>query len=362
MTRTPTPPAPPPPASDPAGAAAWIEYYYARGWSDGLPLVPPTRASVDAMLAAAGLAPDTLLGSIPERNAELPAEKVAINAVMAGCLPAYFPVLVAACRGLCRPEFFYHGPATSTGGSSIALIVNGPIVQALGINSGNNAFGPGWRPNATIGRALRLVMMNVLNTRPGLLDRATLGTPGKYALCFAENEADLLWEPFHVSRGQAPGTSAVTLYANNSLAGIYNQFAAEPEPLLRQLAEAVCNVAVPNVYGFNETLIVLAGEHTAVLRKAGWSRRQVQAFIQTHARRTVADFKRAARLPGALRPEDETTWRQTLEAPEDLHIVCAGGGGGSWSACLPGWGKKWTRAVTEPIPLPIAEARPASNP
>jgi hypothetical protein len=343
---------PPPPASDPRDAAAWIETYYARGWSDGLPLVPPTRESVAAMLAAAGLRPDAVLGRIAERNAVLPAEKAAINAVMAGCRPEYFPVVAAACRGLCRPEFFYHGPATSTGGSSIALIVNGPIAGALEINSRHNAFGPGWRANATIGRALRLVMMNVLNTRPGLLDQATLGTPGKYALCFAENEADCVWEPFHVSRGFRPDQSTVTLYANNSLYGIYNQLAAEPEPLLRELADAVCNLATPNVYGFNETLIVLAGEHANLLRRSGWSRRRVQEFILAHARRTVADFKRAGRLPGAVVPADETTWRHTLRAPEDLLIVFAGGPAGSWSACLPGWGTKWTRAVTEPIQVP----------
>jgi hypothetical protein len=342
----------PPPSSDPREAAAWIETYYARGWSDGLPLVPPTREAVDATLAAAGLQPDALLGEIAERNAVLPAEKVAINAVLAGCRPEYFPVLVAACRGLCHPDFFYHGPATSTGGSSIALIVNGPIAAELGINAGHNAFGPGWRANATIGRALRLVMMNVLNTRPGLLDRATLGTPGKYSLCFAENEADCIWEPFHVWRGFRREQSTVTLYANNSLYGIYNQLAAEPEPLLRELADAICNLATPNVYGFNETLIVLAGEHSAVLRQSGWSRREVQTFLMEHARRTVADFKRAGRLPGAVTPADEHTWRHTIQAPEDLLIVCAGGPAGSWSACLPGWGNKWTRAVTIPIERP----------
>ena len=339
----------PPPDSDPRDAAGWIEYYYSRGWSDGLPLVPPSRQSVQAMLDAGGVAGDTLLGEIPERHARLPADKVAINAVMAGCRPEYFPVLIAAVKGLCDPAFFYHGPAASTGGSSIALIVNGPIAARLDINAGDNAFGPGWRANATIGRALRLVMMNVLNTRPGLLDRATLGTPGKYTFCFAEREAQHPWEPFHVWRGFRREESTVTLYANNSLYGLYNQLAASPEPLLLGFADAICNLATPNVYGFNETLLVLAGEHTAVLRKAGWSRLQVQEFLIAHARRRVADFKRAGRLPGARAPRDEETWRYVIEKPEDLLIVCAGGAAGSWSACLPGWGNKWTRSVTVPI-------------
>jgi hypothetical protein len=338
-----------PPSSDPATAAEWIEFYYQQGWSDGLPLVPPSEESVQAMLAAGGLTGDEVLGTIDERNAIIPAEKVAINAVMAGCLPEYFPVVLAAVQALCHPEFHYHNPATSTGGSGLALIVNGPIGPALGINATNNVFGPGARANATIGRALRLVMMNVLNTRPGLLDKATLGTPAKYTLCFAENEVGHPWVPLHVERGFRPEESTVTLYASNTLMGIYNQLASTPEPLLLEFADAVCNLATPNFYGFNQTLIVLAGEHAEVLRRSGWSKRQVQEFTIQHARRTVADLKRAARLPGEIQPEDETAWRYVMNRPEDLLIVCAGSQGGSWSACLPGWGNKWTRSITVPI-------------
>lgn len=212
-----------PAPTDPATAAAWIEFYYQQGWSDGLPLVPPTEESVQAMLTAGGLIADEIIGTIAERNAIIPAEKVAINAVMAGCLPEYFPVVLAAVQALCHPDFHYHNPATSTGGSGLAIIVNGPIGPALGINSTNNAFGPGVRANATIGRALRLVMMNVLNTRPGFLDRATLGTPAKYTFCFAENEVNHPWTPLHVERGFRPEESTVTLYASNTLMGVYNQ-------------------------------------------------------------------------------------------------------------------------------------------
>jgi hypothetical protein len=227
--------------------------------------------------------------------------------------------------------------------------VHGPIARAVGVNAGNNAFGQGHRANATIGRAVRLVMMNAMNTRPGLLDRATLGTPGKYSFCFAEADEDHPWEPLHVARGQAPGTSAVTVYASNSLYQVYNQLAATPEPLLLCFADALSNLGGPNMRGFGEALVVLAGEHTEVLRQSGWSRRAVQQFIVDHARRRVADFKRAARLPGAPTAADETTWRSLFEAPEDILLVCAGGRAGSWSACLPGWGKKWSRSVTVPI-------------
>jgi hypothetical protein len=326
--------------------AELIEAYFERGWTDGLPVTPPTEKSVADMLAAAELHGDQILGVIAERNTVVIARKVAINAVMAGCRPEYMPVVVAAIEGLCRPEFAYHGPASSTGGSAMVIIVNGPIAKTLGVNSGNNAFGQGTRANATIGRAVRLTMMNVMNARPGLLDRATLGNPGKYSFCFAENEDDHPWEPLHVERGLRRDQSAVTVYASNSLYQVYNQLAAAPEPLLLCFADALANLGVPNVRGFNQSLLVFAGEHSEVLRKSGWSKWDVKRFLVERARRRVADYKRATRLPGAITPVDESTWRQVFEDPGDLLVVCAGGRAGSWSACLPGWGKKWTKAVT----------------
>jgi hypothetical protein len=192
-------------------------------------------------------------------------------------------------------------------------------------------------------------MMNALNTRPGLLDRATLGNPGKYSFCFAENEDGHPWEPLHVERGLRSDQSAVTVYASNSLYQVYNQLAATPEPLLLCFADALANLGVPNVRGFNQSLVVFAGEHSDVLRQSGWSKRDVKQFLVERARRTVADYKRAGRLPGPIAPADESTWRNVFEDPDDLLVVCAGGRAGSWSACLPGWGKKWTRAVTVPI-------------
>jgi len=339
----------PEPGPDPAEL---IEAYFARGWTDGLPVVPPTERAVGAMLAAAGLEADDVVGELPERGAVVTAGKLAINAVLAGCLPEYLPVVVAAVRGLCDPLFAYHGPASSTGGSAIVLVVNGPVARRLGINAGNNAFGQGVRANATIGRAVRLAMMNLLNTRPGLLDRATLGTPGKYTFCFAENEEEHPWQPLHVERGFLPGQSAVTLYASNSLCQVYNQLAATPEPLLLCLADALCNLGTPNLRGYNESMVVLAGEHAALLGRRGWSKRDVQAFLVRHARRTVADLKRAGRRPGALEAGDDRRWKHAFERPEDVLIVCAGGLAGSWSACLPGWGNRWTRSVTVPVEAP----------
>jgi hypothetical protein len=327
--------------------AALIEAYYERGWTDGLPVVPPSDESIAAMLGGAGLDGSETVGAIVERGVVVGAEKLAINAVMAGCRPEYFPVVVAGVRGLCHPDFAYHGPASSTGGSAMVLIVSGPIGRRIGINAGNNAFGQGTRANATIGRAVRLAMMNVMSTRPGLLDRATLGNPGKYSFCFAESDTRHPWEPLHVERGLHVEQSAVTVYASNSLCQVYNQLAAEPEPLLRCFADALCNLGTPNLRGFNQSLVVLAGEHADVL--GTWSKAEVREFLVGHARRTVADLKRAGRRPGAVEPGDETTWKHAFERPEDIILVRAGGEAGSWSACLPGWGNKWTRSVTVPI-------------
>jgi hypothetical protein len=301
------------------------------------------------MLDASGLRADAVIGEIAGRNTVVTAEKVAINSVMAGCRPDYMPVVVAAVRGLCHPDFAYHGPASSTGGSAMVLVVNGPITRRLGINAGNNAFGQGWRPNATIGRAVRLTMMNVMQTRPGLLDRATLGTPGKYTFCFAENEDESPWPPLHVERGFAREQSTVTVYASNSLYQVFNQLAATPEPLLLCFADALSTLGAPNVRGFNQSLIVFAGEHAEILQRSGWSKDDIRRFLVERARRTVADYKRAGRLPGEIVSADESTWRHMFDDPRDILIVAAGGRAGAWSATLPGWGKKWTQAVTTAV-------------
>ena len=332
--------------------AELVEAYYERGWTDGLPVVPPTEKSVAEMLAGAALRAEDIIGEIPDRHVVVTAWKLALNAVLAGCRPEYLPVVVAAIRGLCHPDFAYHGPASSTGGSAIVLVVNGPITRTVGINSGNNVFGQGARANATIGRAVRLIMMNVMNTKPGLLDRATLGNPGKYSFCFAENEENHPWEPLHVERGFRPEQSAVTVYASNSLYQVYNQLASTPEPLLLCFADALCNLGSPNVRGYNQSLIVFAGEHAEMLQQSGWRKRDVRAFLVQRARRTIADLKRAGRRPGDVEPGDETTWKHAFERPDDLLIVCAGGRAGAWSACLPGWGNKWTRSVTTLVEIP----------
>jgi hypothetical protein len=334
-------------------AADLIEAYYQRGWTDGMPVVPPTEASVGAMLAAAGLKGAEVIGEIPDRNARVTADKVAINAVLAGCRAEYMPVVVAAVKGLCHPDYGYHGPATSTGGSAAVLIVNGPIAKRLDINGKDNALGQGWRANATIGRAIRLVMMNAINTRPGALDRSTLGNPGKYSFCFAENEEESPWEPLHVERGHRREDSTVTVFAAEGHIQVYNQLSADPEQLCRTMADAMANLGSIGIVSNAQIAVIWAGEHVDIFRRAGWNKRQVKECLHRLARRTVADIKRGGRLAGPVTPEDEQTWRHVVRSVDDLIVVHAGGKAGSFSACLPGWGGiAATRSVTMPIVAP----------
>ena len=331
----------------PSKAQALIELYFQKGWTDGLPVVPPSHDSVDAMLAAAHLSESDVVGEIPSRNARITADKVAINAVLAGCLPEYMPVVVAAVKGICHPDYNYHGPATSTGGAAAAIIVNGPIVKHLGINARDNAFGPGFRPNATIGRAVRLLMMNAISTRPGMLDRSTLGNPGKYTLCFGEDEEKSPWEPLHVERGFRPEESTATVFATEGTLQIYNQLSSDPEELCITMADAMANLGSMNIIGQQDFVVVFAGEHQEIFRKSGWSKDQVKQCLFDHACRTISDIKKAGRMPGPIHKNDETSKRHVVRKPGDILVISAGARAGAFSACLPGWGShSMTRSIT----------------
>jgi hypothetical protein len=333
-------------------AVELIELYYQRGWTDGLPVIPPSETSINAMLSQMGLGKDEVVGEIPARNLKITAEKVAINVVLAGCLPEYMPVVTAAVRGICHPDFGYHGPATSTGGAAIAIIVNGPVGRRIGINAKDNAFGPGFRPNATIGRALRLLMMNTVDTRPGRLDRSTLGNPGKYSLCFAEDEEDSPWEPLHVERGFKPEESTVTVFATEGPHQIYNHLSKDPETLCITMADAMANLGSMNIIGQQDIAVIFAGEHQNIFRQSGWNKTQVKDCLFNHACRSIAEIKKAGRMPGPIEPQDEGKWRHVVRKPEDILVISAGARAGAFSACLPGWGaSNMTRSVTIRVPF-----------
>lgn len=328
-----------------------IEFYFAKGWTDGLPIIPPTETSIQAMLDAVALSPDHKITFIEHRNVSATAEKVAINAVMAGCKPEYMPVIVAVLEAIGDPLWSYHGPATSTCGAAVFILVNGPIARELEINYGDNLFGPGWRANATIGRAVRLVMRNVIGTLPGRLDRSTLGHPGKYTFCIAENEEESPWPPVHVERGFRPEQNAITILAALAPHQFYNQLSNTAEEVLTT-ACAQMRIS-PGISGQPEYVLIIAGEHMEIIAKEGWSKNDIKQFCFEHTKTSIAELKRIQVIPGRILQEDENTLRSLVPTPEDFIVVAAGGRAGAFSCYIPGWsGKRSSQSVTKEIRQP----------
>ena len=338
----------------PSDAAGQIEYCYTRGWTDGLPVVPATRPLVDAMLGMGGLRGEDVVAEMPSRKVSVTAEKVAINAVMAGCKPEYMPVVIAAVKALATPEFGLHHVASALSGPTIMVLVNGPIARTLEVNATNNVFGPGARANATIGRVLRLVLLNCLQYRPGLSDRATMGTPGKYTCCIAENEESHPWEPWHVERGFSPGESTVTLVAASTMIQVWNY--GDHEQLLRAIGDALSFTGSIAFLGQTPGAVIFGGEHAELLRASGWSKKQIREFVVRHAGRSVADLKRAGRIDGRIEPGDEQEMRYAMDTPEELMLICAGSPIGALTMVLPGFGSSKTAGRSPPVRIEAPSA------
>ncbi|HYS17696.1 MAG TPA: hypothetical protein VET45_12300 [Candidatus Binatia bacterium] len=325
-----------------------VEFCFQQGWTDGLPVVPPTPDRVSAMLGAARLDPKQQIAFITHRSVSVTAEKIAVNAVMAGCKPGYMPVVVAAVEGIGDPAWSYHGPGTSTGGAAVLVIVNGPIAKELEINAGDNLFGPGWRANLTIGRALRLVMRNVCGSLPGLLDRGTLGHPGKLSYVIAENEGESPWTPLHVERGFRPEQSTVTVMAAESPHQFYNQLSPDAEGVLTTLADAMQRSGGAGRQP--QYVVTLAGEHMRTIAGSGWGKKEIRQFLFDHTQNSHAHLKRTNRIPGAVQPGDDTKLRPLVAAPDDILVVAAGGRAGAFSAFIPGWGgARSSQATTKEV-------------
>ena len=325
-----------------------IEFCFQQGWTDGLPVVPPTAERVAALLEVARLDPKQEIGFVTHRAVSVTAEKVAINAVMAGCRPEYMPVVVAAVEGIVDPRWSYHGPGTSTAGAAVLMIVNGPIARALDINAGDNLFGPGWRANLTIGRAVRLVMRNVCGSIPGTLDRGTLGHPGKLSYVIAENEADSAWTPLHVERGFRAEQSTVTVMAAEAPHQFYNQLSSGAEGVLTTLCDDMRISG--NVMGQPHYALVIAGEHMRTIAGDGWDKKRIRQFVWENTQNSHAHLKRTQRMTGPLQPGDETKLRPLVATPDDILVVAAGGRAGAFSGYIPGWASaKSSQAVTKEV-------------
>jgi len=329
------------------------ELYQQKGWTDGLPIVPPTEERIWACLEAVALAPTAIVGIEHVRQRPISAEKVAINAVMAGCLPTYMPVVVAILRAMCQEPFNLHGSAASTGGSAPFIVVNGPIRQTLGMNATHNVLANGHRANASIGRAIRLVLMNVLGYIPGQLDRSTLGHSGKFTCCIAEDEEDSAWLPLAQERGVLPGQSAITVMASEAPRQILNEWTQNPEEILETFAaEMRHNMLTYSVWSGNYALII-PKQLRELLLAAGWSKQDVREYIFRAARVLRRDWATVGKANIVHRrggPEQEFT---ALRSPDDLLVIAAGGPAGGFGAVLPPWLGAQSQAITQRIDLPL---------
>jgi hypothetical protein len=331
-------------------ALAAMEACYKRGWTDGLPVVPPTAEAIRAMLRGAKAAPDRVVGEF--RSQPITAEKVAINAVMAGCLPAHFPIVVAAVRGVLDERFGLHGAAASTQSACTMVIVNGPAAQAAGMNGRDNALGPGNRANATIGRAVRLVIQNACGMRPGLLDRGAIGTPGRYTCCLAEDEANSPWRPLHEERGLPQASSAVTVFAGWGVHQFSDHLSRTAEGILNVAADSMRAFGTGNCVGQGECVVLLCPEHRETIAKDGWDKKAIREHLFQHARRSLADLKRGSQRAGQAEPGDEEKLVPFARTPDSIFVVAAGGLGGRFSAWIPGFTSyNACRAITVPIDL-----------
>jgi hypothetical protein len=310
-----------------------IEYYFNQGWTDGLPVVPPTVERVREFLDFAGRSPSEIVGTEPTKGRVITAEKVAINAVMAGCLPEYLPVVIAAIEAMSEPKFNLHAMTVSTMGAAVLMLVNGPITSQIGLNSGVSVFGPGHRPNATIGRAIRLIISNVTGSVSGVLDKATLGHAGKYTWCIAEAEGVSPWEPLHVERGLAADQSAVTVFAGLSPTQVSNHLGHDPEAILTSFGDAMFAAG----HSQSEIVIVLCPEHIGYLKSAGWSKKQVKEFLFKRSQRKVSEWVQAGTIPDTT-SEDAESLKAVGRSPDSITVVAAGGPAGAFSAIIPLWG------------------------
>jgi len=310
---------------------------FARGWSDGLPLVPPIEERVLRMLDGTSRDPQEVLGLVPPDLAPATVEKIVINAVMAGCKPEYLPVVLAAVEAVLEDEFAMHGVLATTMFVGPVVVVNGPIRQRIGMNAKGNALGQGNRANAGIGRALQLVIRNIGGGRPQEVDRATLGNPGKYTYCFAEDEEGSSWEPLAVERGVAPGRSAVTVFAGFGLQGVVDQKSRDPDSLSRSFAESLKAIHSVKLAPACDAMLVVCPEHHRTFKEAGWSKarlyEELYRLCEIPGDELVAGAKGIAEGgPASLAGKTVNKFR-----PGGLLIVRAGGEAGMFSGIIGGW-------------------------
>ncbi len=331
-----------------------IQFCYDQGWTDGLPVIPQTEDRVLAMLAGTPLAPSTMIAKIAPSWAKATVEKIAVNSVMAGCLPTFMPVIIAAVRAMTNPALNLNGMQCSTHLSTPLVVVNGPARIELGMNSGANVFGQGNRANATIGRAIKLILTNIGRAIPGVTDKATLGHPGKYTYCIAENEEQSPWDPLHVERGLKREQSAVTVFGCEAPHNVNNQASQNAHDLAFTIADTMATLGKNMFYAQGEVMLVVCPSHAETIANDGWSKQHLKEFLYEKARKPVRLVKLGGLYgrevkrnfwPRWVNRDDENEMVPLVRRPSEITIVVAGGAG-RHTAFLPGWA---TPSVTVPV-------------
>jgi hypothetical protein len=329
------------------------ELFYERGWTDGLPIVPPTEERVKPMLRAAGAGPDTVVGTIDPMKGQATVAKIAANAVMAGCRPEYMPVLIAAVQIIADSAFNLLGVATTTNPDTPMIIVNGPIARQLNINSGTNALGRGWRANATIGRALQLIVNNIGGSWPGVTDMSCLGQPGEFSMCLAENEEKNPWEPLHVELGYPKEANVVTVVAAE---GIHNLVGIgyDSEGFLSLVADHLAGMGRATR---STVLLFVASDTAAMLARDGWTKEKIRQFIYEHGRMPFAKYKK--RFIDTNKAKGVPDWVLETSDPDamipvpfvDNLLILVSGGTGEKSMIVPTWSAT-KKVLSQEVKLP----------
>jgi hypothetical protein len=330
-----------------------FQLFQARGWIDGLPFIPPKEERVAKMLAYAGRDAKEVFAILPPRWGEATVEKMAVNAVMAGCLPQYFPVVLTAVAAMAEEAFNLYAVQATTHPCSPLILINGPLAKELNINGRYNALGQGWRANATIGRAVRLILLNIGGGEPGVLDRATVGQPGKYSYCLAENEAENPWTPLHVGKGFSKDDSTVTVFGAEAPHNINDHRSTSARDILKTIVHTIAVPGCNNALTGGEFLLLLGPEHAATIAGDGFSKEDVKKFLYEEARVLVEHFPDVSwQWIRQMRPQ----WAEVIDKKgkiplvdrwEEIQIAVAGGAG-KHSAFIPTFGatKPVTRAIT----------------
>lgn len=329
-----------------------LEACYERGWTDGLPVVPPTALRVLRMLQGTERSSSEIIGDIPPDYTPCSIEKVAINAVMAGCKPEYFPTVLASVEAALQDRFCMHGLLCTTYFSSPVMIVNGPVAKQIGMNSGINALGQGNRASATIGRALQLLIRNVGGGVPGGIDRATMGNPGKFTYCFSEDESDASWPSIAMDWGYQREDSVISLFAGEGLQPVIDQKSRNPESLAKSFALSLRSIAHNKAFGMADAILVVSPEHRRVIKEGGWSKQDLKDALHNELMTPGAEIIAGANgvaegMPAKFKDKILNKFRD-----DGLHIASTGGTAGMFSAIIGGWvasGERGSQIVSQKI-------------